>query len=162
MRVNVPPISEHRLQRFQRWMLLWLKWFAAFLREARAFAPFSRQATATAHRWLDYVEGVAIDIAIIRAAPHMRFPNAVKRPPRRRRSQHRRAIIGAAMRRALRSNDLLQRIAALSDLDALTARLLKRLPCGLTRRRSHPTRPDSSAVPRAQAHVAAALFADTS
>ena len=38
------------------WMLLWLTWFAAFLQQARAFAPFSAQATAIAHQWLDRIE----------------------------------------------------------------------------------------------------------
>jgi hypothetical protein len=164
MRFNAPPISEHRLQRYQRWVLLCLKWFAAFLREARAFAPFSDQAAAIAHRWLDRIERVLVSIVILRAAPHVRTINPPRHATRRRtETQLRRAIIGSAMRRALRAKDLNQRIAALSqDVEVLVARLLKRLPRGLTRRRAHRPRPEPRPIARAIAHTEAALPADTS
>ncbi|QGZ94624.1 hypothetical protein [Terricaulis silvestris] len=164
MRLNAPPITEHRLQRYQRWVLLWLKWFAAFLREARAFAPFSDQAAAIAHQWLDRIERILTSIVMLRAAPHVRGNTAPKHSARRRIETHmRRAIIGSAMRRALRSKDLNQRIAALSkDVDALVARLLKRLPRGLTRRRPHRARPEPRQIARAIASAEAAPSADTS
>jgi hypothetical protein len=164
MRVSAPPISEHRLNRYHRWMLLWLTWFAAFLREARAFAPFSAQATAIAHRWLDRIERLLVNIVLLRAAPHVRLNNTPKHSPRRKTETHMlRAVIGSAMRRALRSKDLNQRIAALSqDVDVLVARLLKRLPRGLTRRRPHQTRPEPRRIARAIAYAEAALSPDTS
>jgi hypothetical protein len=164
MRFNAPPITEHRLQRAQRWMLLWLKWFAAFLREARAVAPFSDQAATVAHQWLGRIERLLISIILLRAAPRVRGNIPPQHSPRRRIETHmRRAIIGSGMRRALRSKDLHQRIAALSqDVDALVARLLKRLPRGLTRRRPHRTRREGRPIAPAIAHAEAVLAADTS
>jgi hypothetical protein len=164
MRVNAPPISEHRLNRYHRWMPLWLRWFAAFLKRARAVAPFSAEATAIAHLWLDRIERLLVSIVILRAAPHVRATGAPKHSPRRRtETQWRRAIIGSAIRRALRSKDLNQRIAALSqDAGALVARLLKRLPRGLTRRCPHRVRPEPRQIARAVADAGAALSPNTS
>jgi hypothetical protein len=164
MRFNAPPISQHRLHRYHRWMLLWLTWFAAFLQQARAFAPFSAQATAIAHQWLDRIERLLTNIILIRAAPHVRVMTPPKHSPRRRReTQMRRAVMGSALRRALRSKDLNQRIAALSqDVDALVARLLKRLPRGLTRRRPHHTRREPRSVACAVTCAEAALAPNTS
>lgn len=118
-------------------MLLWLKWFAAFLTRAEAFAPFSQQATAIAHQWLNHIERILVSIVALRAAPHVRVTNTPKHHTRPRTEQQLlRAVIGSAMRRSLRPKDLRQRIAALSqNIDGLVARLLKRLPRGLTRRR---------------------------
>ncbi|QGZ96915.1 hypothetical protein [Terricaulis silvestris] len=164
MRFNAPPISEHRLQRTQRWMLLWLKWFAAFLHEARAIAPFSDQATVIAHQWLNRIERLLVSIVMLRAAPHVRFINPPKHSARRRIETHRRrAIIGSAIRRALRSKDLQKRIAALSqNVETLVARLLQRLPRGLTRRRSYRTRPEMRPIADVEAFADAAPLADTS
>ncbi|QGZ95666.1 hypothetical protein [Terricaulis silvestris] len=164
MRFNAPPISKHRLNRYHRWMLLWLTWFAAFLREARTFAPFSAQATAIAHKWLDRIERLLTNIVLLRAAPRVRLNSTPKHSPRRKtETQRRRAISGSAIRRALRSKDLNQRIAALSqNVDALVARLVKRLPRGLTRRRPHHARPEPRGIARTIAHAEAALSPDTS
>jgi hypothetical protein len=164
MRFNAPPISEHHLNRYHRWMLLWLSWFAAFLEQTRGFAPFSAQVTAMAHQWLDVIERLLVEIVLLRAAPRVRLNNTPKHSPHRRIETHmRRAIIGSAMRRSLRSKDLNQRIAALSqNVGALVARLLKRLPRGLTRRRPHHTRPEPRAIARAIASTEAALSPDTS
>jgi len=128
-------------------MLLWLTWVAAFLAEASAFAPLSRQATQIAHRWLDRAERLLIDIVLVRAARRVRRLPTLKHAAHHRRETHlTRAIIGAAMRRALRPKHLDQRIAALSqDLQGLIARLLKRLPRGLTRRRPIRTHPEMRA-----------------
>lgn len=164
MRLSVPPISELRLRRYHRWMLLWLKWLAAFLAETGAFAPLSRQVEQIAHQWLDKIERLLIDIVLIRAAPHVRTIPALKHSPHCRDETHmRRAIIGSAMRRALRSNRLDQRIAALSqDVQALVARLLKRLPRGLTRRRVVRTRPQVRATHTASVCLQCPQRADTS
>lgn len=144
MRLNAPPVSELRLQRYHRWMLLWLTWLAAFLAEVSAFAPLSRQATQIAHQWLDRAERLLIDIVLLRAAAHVRAIPALRHSAHRRVETHMsRAVIGAAMRRALRPKCLDQRIGALSqDVQGLVARLLKRLPRGLTRRRPVRTRPE--------------------
>jgi len=164
MRFVAPPISELRLRRYHRWMLLWLKWFAAFLDAASRFAPLSEQATTIAHQWLDRIERVLVNIVIIRTAP---FVRAVNRPRRAGRplteDQIRRAVIGAAMRKSLRTRDLRRRIAALSqDPGDLAARLLQRLPRGLTRRRPIITCPEMRPIWRAQNYVSAARPADTS
>jgi hypothetical protein len=164
MRVSAPPISEHRLNRYHRWMLLWLTWFAAFLKQARTFAPFSAQATTIAHLWLDRIERVLVNIVLARAAPQVRTINTLKHAQHSRIETHfLRAVIGSSMRRALRSKDLNQRIAALSqDVDALVARLVKRLPRGLTRRRPHHSRPEPHCAACAVAYTEAALSLDTS
>jgi hypothetical protein len=145
-------------------MLLWLTWFAAFLEQAGAFAPVSTQAKAIAHQWLNRIERLLVNIIILRAAPHIRGAAPLKHSPRRRTDTHwRRAVIGGVMRRALRSKDPNQRIAALSqDVDVLVARLLKRLPRGLTRRRPHHTRREPRGVACAIAHAEAALSPNTS
>jgi len=162
--MNAPPISELRLQRHHRWMLLWLKWLAAFLSEAGALAPLSRQAEQVAHQWLDKVERLLINIVLIRAARRVRTIPTLKHSAHRRDETHmRRAIIGATMRRSLRPDRLDQRIAALSQgVQSLVTRLLKRLPRGLTRRRPVRTRPQTRAPEVAFVCVPAPQSADTS
>ena len=150
MRFNAPPISDLRLQRFHRWILLWLKWFAAFLSNAEAFAPFSQQATAIAHGWLDVIEQRLINLIVLRAFVRAnRWRLAPKHSPhRRKQKQLRRAIIGSKLRRAFRAEDLRTRIERLSqDLNVLVVQLLKRLP--LSRRRPikpHPEARDPQAL----------------
>ncbi|MFZ2029274.1 MAG: hypothetical protein WAU68_03110 [Vitreimonas sp.] len=139
MRFVAEPISDLRLQRFHRWALLWLSWFASFLDAAGAFAPLSKQAEAIGHLWLDRIERVIAAIVMVRAAPRVRALRT-KRPfalQRLKQSALTRAVIGAKLRRALRPKQLRQRCDALRriDIGALAARLLKRLPRGLTRRR---------------------------
>jgi hypothetical protein len=139
MRFVAEPISDLRLKRFHRWAMLWLKWFVSFLDAAGAFAPISGQAQTIGHHWLDGIERVVLDIAMLRAAPHVRHCNKRKGMSERRlkESALRRAIIGSAMRRSLRPMDLRRRIDALTQsIGALVAGLLRRLPRGLTRRRS--------------------------
>ena len=134
------------------------------LREARAWAPFSDQAAVIAHQWLNKIERLLVSIVMLRTAPRVRIQNPLKQSDRRRIETHlRRAIVGSALRRDLRSRDLTERIAALSqNVDALVARLLKRLPRGLTRRRPHRMRPDMRPIARVEAFAEAALCADTS
>src|SRR5690349_13712593 len=137
MRFVAEPISNLRLQRFHRWAMLWLKWFAAFLDAAGAFAPISAQAEKLGHHWLDRVERVVLAIIMLRARPRVRcIQNKSFAVHRLKQDALRRAVIGAAMRRSLRPRQLRQRVDALmQDIDALAAHLLKRLPRGLTCRR---------------------------
>src|SRR5690348_9470731 len=102
MRFVAQPISHLRLQRFHRWALLWLTWFAAFLDAAGATAPLAKQAESIGHLWLNRIERVLVSIVMLRAVVRVR---AIPNP--RARAQHRliqsalsRAVIGAKMRRA--------------------------------------------------------------
>ena len=127
--------------------------------------PLSKQAHRIGHAWLDSVERVIASIVMLRAAPHVRrvLPRKGVSQHRRNDTALRRAVIGSALRRALRPKRLLQRIAALTqDIDALVARLLKRLPRGLTRRRPIITAPEQGAADAQSALPAPALGADTS
>src|SRR6185503_14692828 len=104
MRFVAEPISDLRLQRFHRWAMLWLKWFAAFLDAAGAFAPMSKQVEQIGHAWLDRVERVILAIVMLRAAPRVRGI-AGRRPFAEHCLKQRglsRAVVGAAMRRLLR------------------------------------------------------------
>ncbi len=166
MRFVAEPISNLRLQRFHRWAMLWLKWFAAFLKAAGALAPLSRQAQSIGHHWLDRIERIILAIIMLRAAPRVRRvkshrPFAVHRLKQRALP---RAVIGSAMRRSLRPNDLRRRIDALLgvNISVLVARLLKRLPRGLTRRRPIITTPERSVSYALAILLAPALCADTS
>jgi hypothetical protein len=146
MRFAAQPISDLRLTRFHRWAMLWLKWFAAFLDAAGAVAPVSTQAERIGHAWLDRIERVILAIVMLRAAPRVRCirthrPFAVHSLKQDALS---RAVIGAKLRRALRPKPLRARIEALTQsIDLMVARLLKRLPRGLTRRRPILTAPQA-------------------
>jgi hypothetical protein len=164
MRFVAPSISQHRLQRFHRWAMLWLDWFAAFLEAARAFAPLAPQTQRLAHAWLDPIERLVVGIVILRAAPHVR-PLRVRRYG----AEHggaaglHRAILGVSLRRRLRPKDLDRRIEALrQDIDALVAQLLKRLPRGLTRRRPIRPRPEMRAIALCAGCACAAPLCDSS
>lgn len=156
------PIHRHRLTQLHRWAMLWLQWFAAFLDAACEYAPLPNQARAIAHGWLDDIEHVVLTIAINRAAPHVRLIYPTRIVEDLRQAGVRRAIIGARLRRQLRARDLHARAAALAqDINAFVARLLRRLPRGLTRRR--PLRAQQqSAVSAPLAPIVGALGADTS
>src|SRR5262249_5086722 len=151
-----------RLQRYHRWTLLWLRWFAAFLEAANAFLPFTAQARAAAHQWLDKIELIVIKIAFLRAWARRPMWSPPKHPARRRNDAQ---IWRAARRRitgnSLRAKALTQRIAALSQsIDRLVARAFRRLP--LTRRRPFITRPEAGAVERDATIVRRTQSADTS
>ena len=136
--------------------MLWLKWFVGFLDAAGAFAPISHQVEEAGHAWLNRIERVMLAIVKLRAAPRVRCIKA-HRPFAAHRLKERglrRAVIGAAMRRALRRRDLHRRIEALSQsIDSLVARLLKRLARGLTRRRPIIPAPPPNALPAVAAFV---------
>lgn len=165
MRVVAPIISNHRLQRFHRWAMLWLAWFAAFLDAAADLAPFTQQARAVAHRWLDRVERVVISVAILRD------PRPIRRPPPRKRRFNvchnrcasMRAIIGSRLRRALRSSDLHTRIILLRErIGDLVGRRLACLPCGMTRLFPVLTRPETHFIASYSAPIATAHAPDSS
>lgn len=156
------PITHHRLTRLHRWAILWLNWFAAFLAEACEFAPLPNDVRAIAHSWLDEIERLVLDIAIRRAAPHVRLTRAVITGLGRQ-AGVRRAIVGSRLRRSLRAKDLCIRAAALSrKIDVFVARILRRLPRGLTRRRALHTRPELNAVQLARLFATALAARDTS
>ena len=165
MRFVAEPISDHRLTRFRRWAILWLKWFVGFLDGAGAFAPISKQAETIGHRWLDSIERIIVSIVMLRAACHVRRCHKRKGVSERRLKEIalRRAIIGSSLRRALRPKDLRQRVEALTqNIDALVTRLLRRLPRGLTRRRPILATPESCVVDCLSASLASMFAADTS
>ncbi|HVV31901.1 MAG TPA: hypothetical protein VHC73_01635 [Vitreimonas sp.] len=147
MRFKRPSISNLRLQRLHRWALLWLTWFVAQIDKAVAHAVLTQDLRAAAHRWLDTIDRVIVGIVVIQAAQRIR-----RRPQRMRRFSEyinarptMRTILGARLRRDLRPKDLHARIVALrQDIDVLVAKLLRRLPCGLTRR-AIVTRPEAHA-----------------
>jgi hypothetical protein len=146
MRFVAEPISDLRLQRFHRWALLWLTWFAGFLDVAGSFAPLSKHAKCIGQLWLDRIERVILAIVMQRAAPRVRAlptmrPFAVHRL---KQSALPRAVIGAQLRRTLRPKALRRRCDALRRIciSALVERILKRLPRGLTRRRPILARPE--------------------
>src|SRR4051794_24259143 len=116
MRFVAEPISDLRLQRFHRWAMLWLKWFVAFLDGSGAFAPLSKQARIIGHRWLDRIERIVMAIVMLRAVRQVRGINSRKGVAelRRKDSALARAVVGSALRRALRSKDLRERIERLT------------------------------------------------
>ena len=129
MRFVAEPFSDLRLTRFHRWAMLWLKWFAAFLDAAGAFAPISGQVENIGHRWLDRIERIVFAVAMLRAAPKVRRLNQLRIMPthRRRDTSLRRAVMGSRLRRLLRPRLLHRRIEALrkATIDELVARVLK-------------------------------------
>ena len=162
MRFAAEPISDLRLTQFHRWAMLWLKWFAAFLDAAGALTPISAQAERIGHAWLDRIERSVLAIVMLRTVRRVRCirshrPFAVHRLKQTALS---RAVIGAKLRRALRPKSLHARIEALTrSIDSLVARLLKRLPRGLTRRRPILTAPQAyaAAAPHAERALTLAL-----
>jgi hypothetical protein len=161
-----PIFANRRLQRFHRWALLWLTWLAAVLDNAAAYAPLSQQVKTLTHAYLDQIARVIVSIVMIRASYQVR-----QLPPKHW-SEHvhackvtslRRAVMGVKLWRELRHRDVRQRIAALrQDIDALTARVARRLPRGLTRRRPIHTRPESRVIDSRAAVLTPKLAADTS
>jgi hypothetical protein len=138
MRIAAKPVSELRLTRLHRWAMLWLKGFLAFLDAAAWFAPLSRQAKKIVHARLDSIERLIVSLLVIRVARRVHPLNRQHFTLRRgvTRDGWRRAVLGSALRRALRPKDVRARIEALrQDISTLVARLARRLPRGLTRRR---------------------------
>jgi len=165
MRFVAEPISELRLQRFHCWAMLWLKWFVAFLDAAGALAPLSKQARNVGHSWLDRIERAILAIVMLRAAPQVRRTTPRKRIAERPRKERAlsRAVVGSRLRRSLRSKDLHERIARLTrNIGTLVAALLRRLPCGLTRRRPIKTRRETRTPQSGDACVHFPLLGDTS
>jgi len=165
MRFVAPAISDLRLRRLHRWAMLWLTWFAAFLDVATSFAPLSHAAADAAHHWLDRIEYLVVRIVFLRYVRRMRRVNMRKGVIEHRRieTSQLRAIMGTRTWSALRSKHLHIRIAALrQNLDALVARVLRRLPRGLTRRRPIRPRPERACIAMRDAFAAPVYAADTS
>jgi hypothetical protein len=166
MRFVAEPPSDLRLQRFHRCAMLWLKWFVAFLDAADALAPLSKQARTIGHAWLDRIERALLAIVMLRAVRHVRRINPRKGVAEQRRKEGAlaRAVVGSGLRRSLRSKDLHERIARLTqNVDALVIRLLRRLPRGLTRRRPIKARRDKHVLVTQDALCSShALPSDTS
>lgn len=163
MRSDASITTAQSTQRLGRWVAFWLRWIALVLAAAERLGPLPAPARALAHGWLDRIERSLMSIVIVRAAARMRKPNRQGRPRLRRGRGHvRRAIAGLVLRRALRSRDWRERIAALSrDVESLVAQVLRRLPCGPTRLCAIAARPE--ARPHALAMQACmAAFADSS
>jgi hypothetical protein len=149
MRFIAEPFTQHRLQRFYRWAMLWLTWFAGFLDAASQFAPLAQSARTIAHLWLDRVERMVLAIVMLRAVRLVRGAQTRRGVAEHCRKERglSRAVVGSSLRHALRSRDLRQRIERLrQDVDVLVARLLRRLPRGLTRRRPINARRDFSPI----------------
>lgn len=145
--------------------MLWLKWFAAFLEGAVVFAPLSKQAHTIGHQWLDRIERSVMAIVMLRAVRRVRRINPRKgvAEHRRKESALARAVVGSALRRSLRSKDLRERIERRTQsIDALVARLLRRLPRGLTRRRPIKARREVRTLNLCDACALFPLLSDTS
>jgi hypothetical protein len=161
-----PIFANRRLERFHRWALLWLTWLAAVLDNAATYAPLSQQVKSLTHAYLDQIARVIVSIVMIRASYQVR-----QLPPKHW-SEHahackvtslRRAVMGVKLWRELRQGDVRQPIAALrQDMDTLTARVVRRLPRGLTRRRPIHTRPELRATALLGVFLTPPLAADTS
>jgi hypothetical protein len=148
MRFAAKPVPELRLTRLHRWAMLWLQAFVAFLDAAAWFAPLSRQVEKIAHARLDSIERLIVSLLVIRVARYVRPLNPTRFTLRHgiTRDGWRRAVLGSALRRALRPKDVHARIEALrQDISTLVARLARRLPRGLTRRRGSYAPPDCAA-----------------
>lgn len=128
-----PSISHHRLSRLALWAGLWLARLAALLFGGAYEAPMIDRIT---QRFSRIVRGI-IFLRVAMAMPRLRQQ---RRPwPLRTLVAERRAVFGSAVRRALRGRTLAERIAKLrevmTNIDAVCARLLRRLRRGLSRRR---------------------------
>ncbi len=145
--------------------MLWLKWFVGFLDTAAAFAPLSKQAHIVGHAWLDRIERTVVAIIVLRLVRLVRpvTPRKGVAEYRRKGRGLSRAVFGSKFRRSLRSKDLRERITRLTqNIDALVARLLRRLPCGLTRRRPIKVRRALRALRPSGAFAYFPLLSDTS
>ncbi len=141
------PVPMHRVQRFETWARLWLSWFAGrLIAWYGLFAPIPRAAERQLHEGLDVVARLVCCTVLLRALARMPARAARHcRPPAnatQRGSLHGgflRAAFGAALRRPLKRGSVSQRLLALTDalakVDALAVKLLRRLACGLSRRR---------------------------
>ena len=161
-----PPLSNHRLARLTAWARLWLVWFVGVcLTHFGADAPQSWRRGA--RRQLGKAARMVAQLIFLHAAARVGpLPRrAIHRHGRRKQAGGARAIIGAALRRALRGKDLPSRLASIltlmRDSEHHIAKLARRLARGLTRLRV--ILPARERVPHVAAGPLAALAgADTS
>ena len=155
-----PPISNHRLARFEAWARLWLVWFVGVC------AAWWASGGGAHRRDLDRVArgigGLVLAHAALRVRAHM-----VRRAGNRHgrlNSTLMRTMIGARLRRALQGRDWPQRliaiVAVMRDLERHVCRLARRLRRGLTRLGVIDPRPE--ATPRAASPLAPAICCDDS
>jgi hypothetical protein len=158
-------VPEHRLKRFHRWAMSWLKDLAALLDSTAILAPLAKSVERIGHAFLDDIEHFVLVLVMLRATPYVRRAPARKRlvDDGRKLRGIARALMGSRIRRQLRPKDLRARIEALSqDIDVLTARLLRRLPCGFTRRRPIQARREQGFAAPPCITLVAPACADTS
>lgn len=117
------PSSEHRLKRKALWAALWLAKLIGFMPNVLCLP---RRVQAYVERRLDILAVFVLDRVIIRAT------------------------IGGRLRRALKVSGLKARaeaiLHALQNLDRLTARFVRRMRKGLSRRMSAHTRPTGASL----------------
>ena len=152
------PSSEHRLKRKALWAALWLAKLIGFMPNVLCLP---RRVQAYVERRLDILAAFVLDRVIIRAARYCRpgarqrnrfaVGQAAARHDVRVRIEHSmRATIGGRLRRALKVSGLKARaeaiLHALQNLDRLTARFVRRMRKGLSRRMSAHTRPTGASL----------------
>ncbi len=151
-----PPISAHRVARFEAWARLWLIWFVGV-----CVAWWSSGERADA-RVLDRVArgigALVLNHAALRVRPHT-LPRTRNRHGRLNRVRLR-ALIGSRLRRALKGRHGPQRLAAIlavmRDLERHVSRLARRLCRGLTRLRVIDLAPEHvPPIPALPARIAA-------
>jgi len=137
-----PPISNHRLARFEAWARLWLIWIVGVC------AAWSANGGCVHRRDLDRVARGLGGIVVAHTALRVRvqtFPSTRNRHGRLNPARLR-ALIGARLRRALQGRDWPQRLAAIvsvmRDLERHVSHLARRLRRGLTRLRIIDPRPE--------------------
>jgi len=135
MHIAKPRITSHQRQRLVLWLLAMLAWLASVLDGALPDERRARQRQTP----LDGLARLVKQLVLLRAMERSRLPRTRKAKPRAGDlpTHLRRRAFGSRLRRILRSPDRRTRVAALMhalrSLDALAARLAKRLACGLTR-----------------------------
>jgi hypothetical protein len=164
------PSQEHRLERKALWAALWLAKLVHFMPDV---LRLPRRVRAFIERRLDMLADFVINFVIIRAArqirPGQRQRNrftvwcaSVRHDVRARQLQSLRAAIGGRLRCALKARGLKARaeaiLYALQNLDRLTARFVRRMRQGLSRRMSARSRANGASC-SACAEMLGAKFA---
>jgi hypothetical protein len=135
MHIQKGHLSRHRRQRLALWALTMLSWIAAVLISGRALDR--RQLRQRHHRVsLQGLTRMVIDLAIVRAAELGRWRRrsgrvcVFRRGRDMKRRHFHRSLLGARLRRVLRSKDVAARIAkliaVLRNLDAFARALSRR------------------------------------
>ncbi len=149
-------LNEHRLARLMTCARLSLVWLVG------AFAGLAGELS---RRRLDFAARILARLIFLHVAARVRPQRSGVHRHGRLRAIGSRAVVGAALRRALRGKDFATRLFALlrvmRDADHHIAKLARRLRRGLTRLRALPLLPEPGAS-IAPAPRASAMRADTS